>query len=445
MTNASGYDVIVCGSGYNHLILSALLASRGVNLLLLSTSNGKRFGRGGYQFPDEYPLFIDFGPDGILGEVFADIDIPFSYLKGEEQLFRDLSPAFQVVFPDYRIDIFKEEEDLLDELCRELREDGGQIISLFNEVNRINALFDDNGEPSLYRKIKALAKKISFSGKSGRNILNRFNPSERLIRFLDVISLAFYGIGIAELDALRFIAILRMLKGGGRSVKGGVEILTDLLVKKVRSEGGEFYDGEIDEFQIKRNRIAGIKTSRGDIFDCKAVVMESNKAKEDNKIAKQKRFSSYFGVDAGFIPSPMADYLILTRDYSKAVQADNLLMLSLSPSDDLSWAPADKRLITVSTLIPSSQILSASYLDGLNNLVLANLIWLMPFSGGHIEFIGDDLNFGRVKEKTANPLSSLSADPKNLHLIEDGSPAWIRTSEDIRASYKIADQILDKI
>ncbi|HLF85697.1 MAG TPA: hypothetical protein VI584_01310 [Nitrospiria bacterium] len=445
MTHASVYDVIVCGSGSNHLILSALLASRGVNLLLLSTSNRKTFGRDGYQFPDEYPLYIDFGPDGILGEVYADIGIPFSYLKGEDQIFKDLSPAFQVVLPDYRIDIFKEEEDLLDELCRELREEGGQIISLFNEVNRINSLIDDNGEPSIYRKIKALAKRISLSGKNGRNILNRFNPSVRLLGFFDALSLAFYGIGLAKLDALRFFSILRMLKGGGRSVKGENEILTDLLVKKIRSEGGEFYHGEIDEFQIKKNRITGIKTSRGDLFDCKAVVMESNKAKEDLQIDKLKRFSLYFGVDAGFVPSPMADYLLLTRDCSKAVQADNLLMLSLSPLGDLRWAPADKRLITVSTLIPSSQILSDSYLGGLKVSVLANLIWLMPFSGGHIEFIGDDLIFGRVKEKTANPLLSLSADPKNLHLIEDGRDVWIRSSEELKASCKLADQILSKI
>ncbi len=445
MTYASGYDVIVCGSGSNHLILSALLVSRGVNLLHLSTSNGKSFGKDGYQFPDEYPLFVDFGPDGMLAEVFADIDIPFSYLRGEEQLFRDLSPAFQVVLPDYRIDIFREEEDLLDELCRELREEGGQIISLFNEVNRINSLIDADGEPSLYRKIKALAKKTSLKGKKGRNILNRFNPSARFLGFFDALSLAFYGIGIEELDALRFFSILRMLKGGGRSVKGEIEILTDFIVKKIRSEGGEFYDGEIDELRIRRNRITGIKTSRGDLFDCKAVVMESNKARDDLKIDKLKRFSFYFVVDAGFIPSPMADFLLLTRDYSRAVEADNLLMLSLSPLGDIGWAPAGKRLITASCLIPSSQILSDSYLGRLKDSVLANLIWLMPFSGGHLELIGDDLIFGRVKEKRANPLSSLSSDPKNLHVIEDGSHAWIRTSEELYASYKTVDQILSKI
>ncbi len=445
MTHASGYDVIVCGSGPNNLILSALLASKGVNLLLLSTSNGKTFGRGGYQLPDEHPLYIDFGPDGILGDVYADIGIPFSYLKGEEQIFRDLSPAFQIVLPDYRIDIFKEEEDLLDELCRELREESRQIISLFNEVSRVNSLIDDNDEPSLYRKTKALAKRISVSGKKGRDILNRFSPSARLLGFFDALSLAFYGIGFADLDALRFFSILRMLKGGGRCLKAETKLLTDLLVNKIRSEGGEFYDGEIDEFQIKKNRITGIKTSRGDRFECKAVVKESNKTKEGLQINKLKRFSFYFRVDAGFIPSPMADYLLVTRDYSKAVHADNLLMLSLSPSGDLRWAPADKRLITVSTLVDSAQILSDSFLDGLKGSVLANLIWLMPFSGGYIEFIGDDLIFGRVKEKTANPSLSLSVDPKNLHLIEDGRDVWIRSSEELKASCKLADQILSKI
>lgn len=445
MTYASGYDVIVSGSGSQSLIVSALLASRGANILVLSTLNKKRFGRDGYQFPDENPLFIDFCPDGILGKIFADIDLPFSYLKGEEQLFRDLSPSFQVVLPDYRIDIFQDEAELLDELCRELRGEKDHIISLFNEANRINSLINNDEGTSILYKLKGLIKRINLLGKKGPYLLKHRNPPTRLLRFFDMLSIAFFGIEVEEIDVLRLLSILRMLKGGGRSIIGGIEILNDLLIKRIRSNGGEFYDGDIERFMMKGRRITGIKTAGGDLFDCKIMVMERQARKWRDTTGNSKSFSLYFGIEKDFVPSAMGDYLILVKDYSRRAEGDNLLMLSLIPLSDPRWAPKDKRGIIATTLIPPSQKLSSSYAEGLRNHILDRLIWLMPFSGGHIEFIGDDLIFERAKEKEGDPLSSLSSIPKNLYPIDNEKDAWIRTSEDLAASYKIASLISEKI
>lgn len=443
MTRGSGYDVIISGSGPQYLIVSALLASRGLNLLLLPKLDGKRFGRDGYNFSYENPLFIDFGPDGIFAKVISEINLPFSNLKGEGQLFKDLSPFLQIVLPDYRIDIFQDEADLLDELCRELKGEDDLIISLFNEVNRVNSLINNSEGSSAIYKFRGLIKRVSLSGKKGKYLLKHYNPTARLLRFFDLLSIAFSGIGIEQIDALRLLSILRMLKGGGRSIIGGAEVLNDLLIRRIKSDGGEFYEGDIEEFIIKGRRITGVKTSHGDRFDCKVVVMVHQTGKRGYTTDSSRRFSLYFGIEKDFVPSPMADYLILTKDYLKRAEADNLLMLSLTPLSDPGCAPSNKRGIIVTTLIPPSQDLSSSYAEGLRNHILDHLIWLMPFSEGHIEFIGDDLSLERLKEKEEDLLSSLSHNPKNLYLIRDDKDVWIRTSEDLVASCSIASLIYE--
>ncbi len=131
------YDAIVIGNDLSSLIAAITAARNGLDTALLSERDiPDVYSEAGYTFNlDPFPL-SGFGDEQVCERLFAKLDIPSGLLSGIERP----DPAFQIILPEHRVELFHDTSLFFKEMRREFPEQEDTIRKYYSTVFTIGDL-----------------------------------------------------------------------------------------------------------------------------------------------------------------------------------------------------------------------------------------------------------------------------------------------------------------
>ncbi|MCL2669988.1 MAG: hypothetical protein FWE89_04820, partial [Syntrophaceae bacterium] len=109
------YDLIIIGQDISTAVAALAAARRGLKTILIREEASQTCLReGGYAFPADTSPITGLGLGQPLEELFAEWDLSLAEAPGLVQM----DPAFQVILPDHRVDLFRDRERLIADLIR---------------------------------------------------------------------------------------------------------------------------------------------------------------------------------------------------------------------------------------------------------------------------------------------------------------------------------------
>ena len=133
------YDTIIIGRDLSSLI-AALAASRhGLKTLLITEGNRDTEHRdAGYAFPIDATPLSGFGGEQTVHRLLGELHL--SLTEAPKMLLMD--PAFQVILPGHRIDLFHKQNQLINEMIREFPMHEQEIKRVYHAVLKGSTLIE---------------------------------------------------------------------------------------------------------------------------------------------------------------------------------------------------------------------------------------------------------------------------------------------------------------
>ena len=455
MTKAD-YQVIVLGAGIGGLACAALLARRGLKVLVLEPgaspggSNGT-ISRNDYQFGLGASVVWGFHEGDAFHHVLTELSC-LDELLHDQRMMQRLDLPLQVILPYHRLNVYAERARLLHEMEREFADDLPEIRSFHGALDALANLLDDaeagypfagqqaHGIRSALRR-SAVNSAVKDCQREFEHIFDgrAIRPETRV--FLAAQARFFGAISFGPRQMLQLASVFRLPERGVYAIRGGVQGLAKFIAERLRAYGGSITYGVADDkIMFKGSRAVGVKARvEGASVTLTTDVVVVNLGYEymldqllgnDRNFGRiRKRFSQgvqpwvasslLLGVDQAIIPEPMANQAVLIPDETQDPAGENLVLLSVNPKWDTSRAPAGKRALTVTTYLPSSD-------GGIDNLpamneeyvqrLLRRLERTLPFLSTAIDFqeVLQPTHFFHSSYRTADDLVRREGIPQEL-------------------------------
>ena len=407
------YDVTVVGAGIGGLAVAALLSKRKKRALLLDqagTPGGALavFEKKGFHFTTAPMLTFGFERDGALSDVYANLGVS----PGASVL----SPCYQVVLPDRRVNIYAEASKTLEELRREFPREIDNIARFYRDLKKVAD-----------RNAKSDVSTVLSRQRSADGFLRRYRFSSALNAFFDFQSRFFLHLPVREIS---LIALASLFANAPFSLHGGFKGFADQLYDAILRNGGEVRLGEQwPALFLANGRVTGLKTKDG-MVDAQAFVFNTE---------QQQRGSSLFiGLREDVVPVGMSLEVLYLPEYARP---DDFLGISLSAPDDEAMAPKGMRALTAS--FPT-----APY-KGMKDDLLKKVRPLIPFLDQHLVFAEEYIPVSRkydfpprlsFKPTSAGLRSMLleKALSKKVYLLHDGKGSPMQA---VHAARRLVDRL----
>lgn len=512
---ADTYDVILIGESLPGLITSALLARRGHRVLVLEPvdSDGTAspvFKSDGFIFPKGPLLFLGLHREGLYEKIFSELGLSLSLLKKEGTLFGRPVPPFQLLLPTHRLNFFSKWEEFLDELRREFPEElqavraftktvqeTGRILEPFHHLpfpqwrpslkDRSRQFFDLAQYWSTLRRLKGVAA-LDYVHSQGLAL--------ELQKLLELISLFFYQRPLSDLRALDLVSLLNLAHHEVVEVREGWSNLAKIFISRLKEYRGEFLrdiklGGIIEESgEVRGVKLEGDRVIKGRVvlvsLPLRSLMIQPGPQRDGQEHPRDKQMRSYtmfFGIDEEVVPSAMMDHLLFTSDLGRPLEAENFLYLYLTPRGNPGphgtdreshgmdkgslgtdrgplgtdkWdCPRGKRGLRVTCLVPLERPMLPSDREALRKAVLNHLVWLMPFSEGRMDYLGEDLEDSETSSRLADFLSPshklketrrygtkfYTTSLQNLFLLPGESRSLAATQEGVKSGWDLAQHL----
>lgn len=470
------YDLIMIGAGLEGLICAGIVARRGRRVLVLDESGevggaSFRVDRKGYTFINGPSLFMGFERDGLYDRLLNELGISLSFLKKENNLIERTHPPFQLVLPDHRLDFFNNSALLLEELSREFPDRVQEIKGLWKESEEPDRtlytrhILTRPPRPATFKDWSQEFKerwRYSSAVRSQKNnpaekVLGQHGVGAEMTRALETLCLFFFGKNISEASGLELTRLIGMIQREIVTIKGGIPALAPLLADSIgESRGKVLLKRSVAELVFRGRSLDGIRTGDGEVFHGNNVVV-NRPWQLGGEDSGRHVFSMYFGISGDVLPVPMKSHLFLMRTYGKKTSGQNMLYLRLNPGLPGPAVPKEKKGLQVTGFLEGEEGPRDSIRAGLIKSVKENLEWLIPFSNGHIELLGEDLGQTeadtRISLKLAEQLRPTRAvsreggryfqtTRKRLYLLPDHGRLPVATLDPGRSAVEMANRIL---
>ncbi len=378
------YDVVVIGSGLAGLTAAALIAKRGLSVLVvehhyLPGGMCTTLRRRGFSFDTGTGLLYGFGERGVnphrfvMNELGADIDI-----IEHRALLRMRLPDKQITFwPDY--------EQFVAELAAAFPTQADQVRALYAYLHHLytdviahrQMVVPPSDIPpvenlkTLLRHPIAMLQALRMLNTSAETVLSRYITDPDLMAFFDKLTSTYIYCTAAETPAiLAATMFIDNHVGGAYYPARSPQILASTLEKALEDYGGQaLYGRRADEIIIEDGTATGVRLSDGTIIRARQVVANVTVWNLYAKLIRPQHVSSarrewarrliptyasvvlYIGVAAEAIPAGTLPVEMLIADVKGVNSGD--VTLYISSLDDPSICPPGTHAITV--IAPSDQ------------------------------------------------------------------------------------------
>jgi hypothetical protein len=382
--NERDFDVAVITEGINGLLSAFEVARNGGSVIVIDNYNPS-FEIDGYIF-DYYPEHLFSYAD--LPRVFRDLNISFETYT---------NPAFYLVLPDRRVDIYSHIERAIAEIKKRFKEHSTDIITyLLKEQDIIELLLKAPISTSEHFNLKNAVNKLNTGRllrkerQYANKILKDLWKNDLMYAFTKAIATHMFPWHYTSktLGSVPFILQKSFYPVGGRSsIKNAImNELTGLHVKVIHNK-------RIKHIEHKRHFIINLEDEQS--IKSKALIMEP--LYEDTLLKLPlnafKRIKKQFYVDNIFIglhrlclPEVYnrVNHAVIVSDHKKELFNDNLIFIFNNPISDIRRAKNDMTALTVCTLIQETDIAKLSLI---RNATLKHLKNFMPFFDEYVEKI----------------------------------------------------------
>jgi phytoene dehydrogenase-like protein len=410
------YDVIVLGSGLAGLIAATYLSKAHRRVLLLKE---KRYPlscqENGYRFVPFTNFSEKLIKRSLLKRVSKELGLPFVTDLGVgrevETKLRKLKekPAFQVILPKARIDLFCQRSMLQRELKREFPREITQIEDFYKEMDEIHHLLNREKAQEVPESVFPIQSRSwikrwwPFKGLPKGRMDERLAPFSREFReFTQLQLMSWSNLYSGRLPISLANYLLIQEETDECFLEIDLERLEEKIFEKFFQHGGRIEEVEGIEKMGRGWRRGVTLTLKGDgrVFGSKLLILNFPLHRFSNFLGHKVRLLSkwankiqtrymilplFLGIREKVVPVGMRNLLVSILDLNKPYEGGNLLFLSLSQKGDEREAPEGRRAVTVESLVSPNEWgpdLLAEHQKG----VMRHLFHLFPFLEEHIEF-----------------------------------------------------------
>lgn len=275
MTNNTNYDVIIVGAGIGGLTAGNILAKNGKKVLILE----KNYAPGGaatIYYKKNYPIDIAHSICGLSEKSF--MRTMFEYLGIYDQLeLMELEKTFINITDKRIVYNYSDVNRFTDELTNYFPEERNNLNKFFKEVSEIwhNEVLNSYYNPSFPMLLMypfLFPRLFKYRNYTFGHLLDNFFQSTEIKDFIS-IGWPYLGLEMNYVSALYMICMLGAYHNDkSYFVKGGIGKIPKVLASTFEKQGGEIiYRTEVNKVILNKNRVSGVQTESGHIFNANIV------------------------------------------------------------------------------------------------------------------------------------------------------------------------------
>ncbi len=395
------YDVVVIGMELGPLAAGALLARRGFRVLVVG-QNAPR---------DHYPCFG-----------YTCTRRPFLFVAAQSPVARRVvdelsigqllqhtlhapTPAFQVVLPRARVDVFQDPEQTKAELRREFPEDAASVGEAFSTIGRINGEIDKLMANDLVVPPESFMEKREFARAEVQDPFRTEAQSDYQFECgradgFDAFLRAPVRFETAGTEPLPPLVRFRQMAGwlfDCHAVTDGRDGLRSLLIDQIVGQGGDLHPRHrVAEIAVKKGRVTGVRMAgREEMTGCQVVLTDLS-SKELSTLVPPNAWTKRFRQLVDNSPEPVLGYAINLGVTPAVVPAglagtsfisfggglgDELLRVEQVPQQE-----ENRAVLHVSCIVERGAE-ETIHTGALRDSILDRMRWLVPFLDNHLKII----------------------------------------------------------
>jgi phytoene dehydrogenase-like protein len=349
------YDVIVCGSELSGLVAAALLARRGLRVLLLGhDADRPAFEAGGVTL-SRAPALLPPLESQPVARVLTELNC-VQIIRRRAPV---LAPGFQVVLPRHRFDVTADREPdrgaglFRREIAREFPGDAEAIEAAVERLTTTSAVLDPllaselTLPPDGFWERREVARLESLLPKPGTDLLAPLpagHPVRAAVAAPAALSASFSPSDVGAAAEARAFDLARR---GLHRLEGGYAALHAFLLEKIETFSGERREKVVPvEIVQRRGRAAGIRVRpRDETIGCEHLIWAGPTARmlalcPDKPSRKGRegpgglrttcyRYGVAMLVDPDALPEGMASRVFLIDDPARPLLEDNALVVTV--------------------------------------------------------------------------------------------------------------------
>lgn len=403
------YDAIVIGRDLGSLIAALTAAHKGLKTVLIAEEPLEAEHReAGYSFPIDPTPLSGFGQGQLVATLMADLRLPME----EAPRFLPMDPAFQVILPGHRADIFRDRERLIAELIREFPEQASEIRRFHRAVARAGPLAgrwieeDRPGDRQDFRRLLNRLARLPAAVTGGLALTVRGNGGFRRVIEAGIAILSHLE-GCGHSLPLSAAYLLSLPARGIFYPLGGRQAWSDWLRRRFTKRGGDLREGcSVMRVETGREIIVDLESSGTAGSLCGRRLIVSAKWEKLNLLLLGRKpfrglarrfdavrpaaypFCLHMGVHEGGIPERLAPYAAVVPDETRPAAEGNLVFLETSFPGETGQAPEGRRAVTATVFLKDSPLrLADRELKEQATGVIDSLEEFLPFLRESIDYL----------------------------------------------------------
>jgi hypothetical protein len=477
MSYRSYYDTVILGAGLGGLVAGTILARAGNKVMILEEKScpggaSNLFHREGYTFVASPVLLLGLEKDGYCDQLFSELGLSLTMLKRSGGLLRRSVPFLQIVTDLYRLDLQVNRQEQLAEYKREWGEAAATFEQFYQNVDELNRkvypfFFKKKvaGPPMpLRQKVVELQQAFkrwlmirAHSNLNGRDYLLRYKLPADFVKILEWLNLSCVGEYLEGASALDLLLKQTLLSREVIRPVGGLIKFCEALAKICLEYRGEIrYQQGIASIKRRSRKDWVVTLVNGE--DIHAGQLIVHYPWNFLKPRAYEMVTFFFTIDFGVVPAPMSEQLLLCRSGEHRSVLNHPLFIVLSLTDEERAYIVKKRLLMVTSFYPRLSPLHERDIRQLLHEVIKNLHWLMPFSEGKIQCLGNDhqdrLRESKRLEKARHLFKRLRQIryphieyaylpfDKGLFVLPDYANNMMMSTIEVRSAAEVANQLL---
>jgi phytoene dehydrogenase-like protein len=409
------YDTLIIGRDPGSLIAALASVRQGRKTVLVMEGDPEmEYREAGYTFPFDPRPLSGLADQQILSRLLGDMPP----VDDEISPSRIMNPAFQVILPGHRIDLFQDRERLLNDLIREFPERVGEIKRFYRAVSKAGSLVerwiaeDETGGLGLMKGILRKLARLPAAIASRSALVIRASGADDPFRRVVEAQLNF--LSNLEMDGNLFPVsagyLLSLPMRGLFYPYGGMIALMSRLRRAFTEQGGILKDGcSVIRVETKPDVTVDLEcggassTLRGRKLIVSAQWEKLELLLPGRKVLPRpnRHFASihptaypfclHMGVHEEGLPENMASCVVVVRDGTGPVTNRDLVFLQTSLPGETDCAPEGRRAISATVYLADSPLhLSDQELKDAAAGIIESLEEFLPFLRDNIDYLRVD-------------------------------------------------------